>query len=71
MLAKHLIQTDTKEAREAREAERAKLGIGKDYKTQVQKARQFDPATMVQDPAYYKEISEEIGIKTSPDWQDF
>jgi hypothetical protein len=70
MLAKHLIHTNTKEANKAREEERAKLGIGKDYKAEIQRARQFDPNTQIQDPAYYDEISKEIGIEKKSDWEE-
>lgn len=69
-IPKSQLLTDTKEANATREAERNKFGIGKDFRTVLQRARQFDPNTQIQDPAYYDEISKEIGIEKKSDWEE-
>lgn len=55
MLSKHLILTDTKEANDARAAERAKLGIGRDFKIINRPIEHWIPGLAI-DPQYAREL---------------
>ena len=62
---KNLLHTDSKEARLAREEDRLRLGLTKNYKLPQRPSQAYNPAVHIQDPAYFKEM----GISSS-NWED-